>query len=58
MKKLTSLILCITLLLGLVPLAQAEDGEYNELDMAAYAACVNSLAVEYGVPAIDRKSVV
>ena len=29
-----------------------EESEYNVPDMAAYAACVNSLAVEYGVPTI------
>ena len=52
MKRFVSMLLCIALLLGLLPMAHAEEGEYNEKDMAAYAACVNSLAVEYGVPTI------
>ena len=50
-RKLLSLLLCAALFLGLNP-ACAEESEYNVPDMAAYAACVNSLAVEYGVPTI------
>lgn len=51
-RKLLSALLCIVLILGIVPFAHAEESEYNVPDMAAYAACVNSLAVEYGVPTI------
>lgn len=52
MKKLYALILCVALLLGLVPAGCAEESEYNVSDLAAYATCVNALAVEYGVPTI------
>ena len=50
-RKLLSLLLCAVLFLSMSP-ACAEESEYNVPDMAAYAACVNSLAVEYGVPTI------
>lgn len=50
-RKLLSLLLCAVLFLSMSP-AFAEESEYNVPDMAAYAACVNSLAVEYGVPTI------
>ena len=50
-RKFLSLLLCAALFLGLNP-ACAEESEYNVPDMAAYAACVNSLAVEYSVPTI------
>ena len=50
-RRPLSLLLCALLALSALPLAHAES-EYNETDMAAYAACVNSLAVEYGVPTI------
>ena len=50
-RKLLSLLLCAALFLSMSP-ACAEESEYNVPDMAAYAACVNSLAVEYGVPTI------
>lgn len=52
MKKWLSALLCALLLAGTVSFAQAEESEYNEADMAKYAKCVNSLAVEYGVPAV------
>lgn len=52
MKMLLSLLLCFSLLLGCTPASLAEESEYNIPDLAAYAACVNSLAVEYGVPTI------
>lgn len=48
--KLLSLLLCVMLAAGMTT-SRAED-QYNEPDLAAYAACVNSLAVEYGVPTI------
>ncbi|MBR6752614.1 MAG: glycoside hydrolase family 5 protein [Clostridia bacterium] len=51
-KKLLSLLLVLMFLLGMLPVCSAENTEYNEADMAAYAACVNSLSVEYGVPVI------
>ena len=49
-RKLLTLMLCI-ILTTCMTIACAAD-EYNESDLAAYAACVNSLAVEYGVPTI------
>lgn len=52
MKTAFSLLLCIAMLLSAVLPAAAEENEYNISDLAAYAACVNSLSVEYGVPAI------
>lgn len=52
MKKTLSLMLCLLLLASFVPTAQAEENEYNVSDLAAYAACVNALSVEYGVPSI------
>lgn len=52
MTKIIILLLCLTLLIGLTTPAWAEADAYNEPDMAAYAKCVNSLAVEYGVPVL------
>ena len=52
MTKIIILLLCLTLLTGLTTPAWAEADAYNEPDMAAYAKCVNSLAVEYGVPVL------
>ena len=50
-KHALCLFLTVLLLLASVP-ACAEEPSVNEPDMAAYAACVNGLAVEYGVPVI------
>ena len=50
LHKLLSLLLCLILTACMTTACTAE--EINEPDMAAYAACVNSLAVEYGVPTI------
>ena len=52
LKKLLSRLLAFVVAVGLWPACAAEDGSYNEKDLAAYAACVNSLAVEYQVPCI------
>ena len=53
MKKRIALLLCMLLLAGFMPgLAETENGGINEKDMAAYAARINSLSVEYGVPLI------
>ncbi len=52
MRKMLALLLCLALLTGMASLASAQESGYNEADMAAYAACVNSLSVEYGVPTI------
>lgn len=49
-RKLLTLMLCIILTTCMTTACAAD--EYNEPDLAAYAACVNSLAVEYGVPTI------
>ena len=49
-KNCLTMLVCLILLCG--PVCRAEQSEYNESDMAAYAACVNSLSVEYGVPCI------
>ena len=49
-QKLLTLMLCIILTTCMTTACAAD--EYNEPDLAAYAACVNSLAVEYGVPTI------
>lgn len=49
-RKLLTLMLCIILTTCMTTACVAD--EYNEPDLAAYAACVNSLAVEYGVPTI------
>lgn len=49
-QKLLTLMLCIILTTCMTTACVAD--EYNEPDLAAYAACVNSLAVEYGVPTI------
>ena len=51
-RKNLALLLCLVLLTGMATFACAKEDEYNEADLAAYAACVNSLAVEYGVPTI------
>lgn len=51
-KKLLSLSLCVLLLLSNGLICHAEESEYNVSDLAAYAACVNSLSVEYGIPSI------
>lgn len=51
-RKILSLCLCLTVLFSLAAPAHAEESEYNVSDMAEYAACVNSLAVEYGIPTI------
>ena len=50
-KRFLSLVLCSLFLLGCLS-ATAEEPAINEPDMAAYAACVNGLAVAFGVPAI------
>ena len=49
MKRWLSALICLLLLPGACP-ALAQESLVNEADMAAYAACVNTLAVEYGVP--------
>lgn len=51
-KRMLCALLCAMLLLGSAPAAWAEGDEYNVSDLAAYAACINSLSVEYGVPSI------
>ena len=51
MKRWMSLLLCAVLLLCGV-CSSAENEGINEADMAAYAGCVNALAVEYGIPVI------
>lgn len=48
MKKLLSLIVLFTMLLSVSACAQ----EYNYPDLAAYAASVNRLGVEFGVPTV------
>lgn len=50
LRKLFAMLLCVVLAAGMAFPCMAE--EYNEPDMAAYAACVNSLGVEYGVPTL------
>ena len=50
-KRILSVLLCTILLFGTLP-ASAEEPVINEPDMAAYAACVNGLAVEFGIPVI------
>lgn len=52
MMKLVTLLMCLILLLGIVIPGEAESDTWNEADMAAYATCVNTLAVEYGVPVL------
>ena len=52
MKRIASLLLSALLLLAALPEAMAVSTEYNEADLAAYAACVNTLSVEYGVPTL------
>ena len=54
MKKTFTQLLCILLLLTLVLPCCAEtyDEGINEKDMAAYAACINKLSVDYGMPLI------
>ena len=52
MKKTFALVFSFLLFFTMLPSSHAESSEYNEADMAAYAACVNSLSVEYGVPVI------
>ena len=46
------MLLGLALIIAPVSAVCAEESEYNESDLAAYAACVNSLSVEYGVPSI------
>lgn len=51
-KRIISMLLGLALIIAPVSAVCAEESEYNESDLAAYAACVNSLSVEYGVPSI------
>ena len=51
-KKVIAVLLCSALVLGHAAVSHAEESGYNAEDLAAYAACVNSLSVEYGVPSI------
>ncbi len=51
-RRLAPFLLCAALLLSALPALPEEAKEINEPDMAAYAACVNGLAVEYGIPVI------
>ncbi len=50
-RRLAALVLAAALLAG-IGAAAGEEPVWNEPDMAAYAACVNGLAVEYGIPVI------
>lgn len=50
-RRLTAALCGVMLLCACLPAAAAGPA-VNEPDMAAYAACVNSLAVEYGIPVI------
>jgi aryl-phospho-beta-D-glucosidase BglC (GH1 family) len=56
MKRIAALLLALALLLGISCGAEEAvppvETEYNEADLAAYAACINGLAVRYGVPVI------
>ncbi|MBR4459407.1 MAG: glycoside hydrolase family 5 protein [Clostridia bacterium] len=50
-RRGTAILLAALLLAGCLS-AAAEGSGVNEPDMAAYAACVNGLAAEYGIPVI------
>ena len=52
MKRILCTLLCALLLTGIITGCSASESAYNYTDLAAYAKCVNSLAVEYGVPTI------
>lgn len=54
MKKWIARMLCLILAAGICLPGAAEEGEYNEADLAAYAFCVNTLSVAYGVPAFPK----